>query len=123
MAFALAPHAAAMLFGERFKQRESDIDRLIIFRFGAGDVAGQRAHRARRRRSDRALPGDELRRIEPRQPARRDRFHVTFDAADLTGEKDLRALAHLHRGREHARATDISIRSEEHTSELQSPYV
>src|SRR2546423_14742657 len=109
MTFALAPHAPACILVQWLKERESDVDRLVIIRPGARHVARECARGAHGWRFFQLKPLAQTRRVQAREPARRDRFHVALNAADLAREKDQRMLAHLHRGGEHARRAYVSI--------------
>src|ERR671939_1356494 len=109
MALALAPHAPVCLLIQGLKERESDVDRLVIICPGARHVTRERARGASWRRFFQLKPLGQTRRVKARKPAHRDRFHVALDAADLAREEDLRMLAHLHRGSEHARRAYVCI--------------
>jgi len=51
----------------------------------------------------------ESRRVHTGKPTHRHRLDVTFNARDLSGEKDLLTIPHLHRCAQHARRTNIRV--------------
>src|SRR5207302_442427 len=94
---------------ERLKQRKSDVDRLIILRFGAGDISRQRSNGRRARRNQKFFAGNQSCGISSGQPAHRDRFNIALDAGNLSGEEDVWMRAHLHGWPQDARAVDVGI--------------
>src|SRR2546423_14897193 len=98
MTFALAPHAPACILVQWLKERESDVDRLAIIRPGARHVAREGARGAHGWRFFQLKPLAQTRRVQPREPARRDRLHLALNAADLALENDKRMPAHLNPG-------------------------
>src|SRR5437870_9363764 len=103
MTIALSLYAARLGGIERFKQRESDIDRLIILFLSRGHIARQSSDGTTRRRSQKFFASEATRGIVACQPAHGDRFNVTFDAGDLSGKEDSWMLAHLHGWLKHPR--------------------
>src|SRR5580700_10358848 len=99
--FHVAKFAVARWFLELRQQIEGDVSRLIVRRIRARDVRAQR--------TDGSLARKWPSPLAPRHETGGDRFDVSFDARDLSGEENVRHRAQLKRGSEQGRPIDVSI--------------
>src|SRR6266576_6526953 len=103
------PLLHTLLFSKRWQKRESNVYRLEVLNLSAGDIMRQRPDRRALWRLNEGLPFGESHRIHTSQPTHRDRFDIALDTRNLSCKKCRRTLAHLHRGIEHARRTNVGI--------------
>src|SRR4051794_22360240 len=96
MSVALASYAPGLFAAERFEQRKSDVNRLIILCRCARNISCQRPDCTTRWCSQKFLAAQKPRRILSCQPAHGHRLHITFDSGDLSGKEDVWMRARLH---------------------------
>src|ERR1700680_5139642 len=74
-----------------------------------GDVVRQRSKRAGSRRRNRGLARSQRRRVNSRHESGSNRFHISFNSANLSRKKYFRMLFHLQCFQEQRRRVDVSV--------------